>query len=243
MSAARANELALRWLPVHWWLYGILAVLLAFGLASEVILNVAEVRNSFGWIRFFNLSYEGNLPTLYSALLLLACSGLLFFIATITRAANQSHSAHWYGLAAIFLYISADEAVIIHETLNEPLRDIFNLGGALYFAWVIPFAAAVMVIAAIYFRFWLVLPSPIRIQFALAAAIFVGGAMGTELPISAWYDVHGGSNLTYGLLNLLQEGLEILGVSIFLSALLRYLAEEHDHVALTFSNSESETPA
>ncbi len=243
MTCEPAPRIAVRWLPLHWWLYGGLAIILTLGLISEVLLNVAQVRNSFGWVRFFNLSYEGNLPTLYSALLLLACSGLLAIIGAITRADDKPYGIHWYGLSAVFLYISVDEAVIIHEALNEPLRDAFNLGGALYFAWVIPFAIGLLILCALYFRFWLKLPFSVRMQFALAAAIFVGGAMGTELPISAWYDVNGGSNLTYGLLNLLQEGLEILGVSIFLSGLLRYIGECHGPLSITFSKASSNLPA
>ena len=45
-----------------------------------------------------------------------------------------------------------------------------------------------------------------------------------ELPLGYWTDLKGKENLTYGMIDLVEESLEIVGVSIFLYILLEYLA-------------------
>lgn len=207
------------------WLLGIAFVgLLAGGTAAEIGLDLAGRRADFGPISLFNLSFEGNLPTWYSSLLLLVCALLLLLIAHLSAAAGLPYPRHWRVLGLIFLYISIDEAVMIHESLNAPLRSVLAVGGIFYFAWVIPFAAFLLLLLLAYLKFLLHLPRRFGALFVLAGAVYVGGALGTELPIGAWYDAHGGDNLVYGLLNLGQESLEILGASIFCAALVGYLA-------------------
>lgn len=127
-------------------------------------------------------------------------------------------------MAIIFLYISIDEAVVIHEMLNEPLRDALELSGAFYWGWVIPATIFVAVFGLAYLGFLLHLGRRIRFLFVLSGAIYVFGALGTEFPLAYWYEEHGSRNFTYGLLSLAQEGLEMLGVTLFCSALLSYLA-------------------
>jgi hypothetical protein len=65
-----------------------------------------------------------------------------------------------------------------------------------------------------------------------AGTVFVGGALGTEFPISYWYD-HYGYDFIYGSMNVVQETMEILGASMFLSYLLRYIEMEIGPVNLS----------
>lgn len=197
-------------------------------------MNFYGIRDSFGFVLMANLSYEGNLPTWYSSLLLCSCAVVLFLIARLSAVAGNRFVWHWRILGLIFLYISLDEAVMIHETFNSPLRAALAFDGMLYFAWVVPFAGLLVVFLLAYLSFLHSLPRRFGFLFILAGAVYVGGALGTELPISAWYAEHGGSNLTYGLLNLVQESLEILGASIFLYALLDYLGAAFAGLAIQF---------
>ncbi len=50
--------------------------------------------------------------------------------------------------------------------------------------------------------------------------------MGVELLLGYWTDTYGSKNIGYGLIDLLEESMEILGVSLFFVALLEYLAAE-----------------
>ena len=127
-------------------------------------------------------------------------------------------------MAAIFLYISMDETASIHELLNRPLRRAFDLGGVLYYAWVIPGIAVVAALAVTYFRFLLALSPRFRWLFVLAAALYVGGALGTEFAVNYWvakYDTDPG----YGMLNIIQEVMEITGLSVFFVSLLMFIRE------------------
>ena len=216
-----------------------LFLLVGLGVGSELALNVYNIRDTYELILMTNLSYEGNLPTWYSSLLLWSCALVLFVIAHLTARSEARYAWHWRTLGIIFVYISLDEAVMIHETINSPLREALALDGIFYFAWVVPFACLVVVLLLAYLRFLLNLPRLFRVSFVLAGAVYVGGALGTELPISAWYAAHGGDNLVYGLLNLGQESLEMLGASIFLSALLGYLSATFGTLTIQFRDVRS----
>src|SRR5690606_21509831 len=78
-------------------------------------------------VELFSLSYEANVPTWYATVLLFACSALL---ATIARAESITHRTSWSALAAIFAYMSLDEAIQIHEHLAWLVPP---LGGVLHF--------------------------------------------------------------------------------------------------------------
>ena len=199
-------------------------VILFLSLCSEILLHDQNLGRGADWPKLLNLSYEVNLPTWYSSMLLLSCALLLFVIYRAESRLAAPYRRHWALLAAIFLYISMDEAVIIHEMLNGPLRDAFGLSGALYFGWVLPVAAALLIFFISYLRFLFWLPRRSALLFFSAGAVYAMGAMGTELPVSFWYAQFGGDNLIYGLMNAIQESLEIIGASVFCFALIDYLA-------------------
>ena len=129
---------------------------------------------------------------------------------------------HWCLLAVAFLYISLDEAVTIHEDLSR----LFDFGGVFYFGWVLPAAVVVVLMGIFYVPFLLHLSERTRWQFVLSGAIYVGGALGVELLLGYWTDSHGTKNLGYGLIDLVEESMEILGLSLFFLALLEFLSAE-----------------
>ncbi|MGB1274457.1 MAG: hypothetical protein ACPG77_01810 [Nannocystaceae bacterium] len=184
----------------------------------------------------FSLSYEGNVPTWYASSLLLACSYLLAVVAR----ANPAQAKHWWGLCLGFAYISLDEAVGIHEAASG----WFETEGWLYYGWVIPGAAVVVVLMGIYARFVCSLPRTIRNQVILAGGLYVGGALGMELPLGYWADGHGADNLGYALIDLVEESLELMGVSLFIAAQAEYLAMQQQQLQVVFTSASSraETP-
>lgn len=193
------------------------------GFASEVADHLFDA-DLGGLVRLFNLVRECNIPNWYASALLLACAVLLAVIAATTPREKRGFKAHWAALAWIFLYISIDETAQIHELASAPLRNAFGLGGVLYYAWVIPAFLVLVVLAAVYLRFLIALPPRFQYLFLLSAALYVGGAFGTEFFVNYWVAAYG-TDPVYGMLNVVQEVMELTGVSIFLSALLRYLGE------------------
>jgi hypothetical protein len=145
--------------------------------------------------------------------LLFACSARL---ATIARAERISHRRSWSVLAAIFAYLSLDEAIQIHEFLAwlPPAQS-----GLLHFGWVIPGAAITLLIGLAFVPFVRSLASEARWRFLLAGAIYVGGALGMEPLLGWWADTHGDDNLAYGVIDFVEESMELAGASLFLLAL------------------------
>ena len=172
------------------------------------------------WLTFFSLSWERNLPTWVSALILFACAVLLLLNALRSRALGEPWTAHWCSLGAIFAYISLDEFTTIHERANS----WFDLGGVFYFGWVIPAFFIVGTIGLSYLGFLRALPVGSRVRFVIAGALYVGGALFVELGLGYWTDLEGSNNVGYALIDLLEESMEMSGASLFLVALLRHLA-------------------
>lgn len=169
-----------------------------------------------GWLRSaLSLSYEGNLPTWYSSILLwTAALGL-----GLCGARDEGEEGpRWWVLAGLFALMSLDEAIELHEHLGG-----IELHGVLYFSWVVPGALLTGAFALSYWGFWRRLPPPTRRGFAWAFAIYVGGALGMELPLGAWFEAHGDENLGYALLDAVEESLEICGLSVFLLAIAGHL--------------------
>lgn len=170
-------------------------------------------------VELFSLSYEANVPTWYATVLLFACSARL---ASIARA-EVAHRARWAVLAALFAYISLDEAIQIHEYLGW----IVEGRGVLYFAWVIPAAIVVVTIALAYVPFLRALDRVTRNRFVVAGALYVGGALLMELPLGWWTETYGDDNLGYGVIDWVEESMELAGASVFLLA----LHDEHTEVS------------
>ncbi len=200
------------------------AILLALlGTGMEVSYYLLDHKRLLGAVRQFTLGEEANIPTWYSAMLLASCALCLAAIAFTQTPDAGNYRRHWLILALIFLYMSMDETAVIHEMAIRPVRDAFDLGGAFYYAWTLPAALLMAVFLAGYLGFLRHLPRSSRNRFILAGLVYVGGAFGTEFLIGYWWETHG-DNFTNRMLNVTQESMEIVGASLFLSALLRHLA-------------------
>ena len=108
-------------------------------------------------IKLFNVNLEANLPTYFSALVLLSDAILLALIAYRKKALGENFW-HWIGLSTIFVFISLDEMIQIHEQFRAPMEALFNTSGILYFAWFIPYVAMVIILGIAYFKFMMRLP-------------------------------------------------------------------------------------
>ncbi len=201
-------------------LWAILALLIYGGLCAEICNKVFNLLDPYGLQAFFSLSHEGNLPTWFMSSLLLACALLLSLIASAKQQEQAAYRGHWWGLAAVFFYISLDEFVQIHEAMNT----WFDWQGVLYFGWVVPAGMAVAVFALAYAGFLAHLPHRVRTRFFLAGAIYVTGALGMELLLGYWTTRAGSHNFTYALIDLVEESLEMLGGTLFFLALIEYLS-------------------
>jgi hypothetical protein len=224
---------------------GVIALLATLSSLARY-LEMALPADAYGGVREicyrFDLDRENTLPSWYSSMTLLSCAALLALIATLKRRRRERFFAHWILLAVAFVYLAIDESVSLHEILIVPLRRRLDLGGPLYFAWVIPGSAAVAVFGLAYVNFLRHLPRRTALLFLAAGATFVGGALGIELIGGALADAEGLHSLRYTLAMTSEEVCEMLGVTLFVYALLDYLRAQAGGCAARFAGCHALTP-
>ena len=79
------------------------------------------------------LDNELNFPSYYSTVSLLFCSSLLAVIAFAKRKNNERY-LYWFVPAVIFLFLSMDESIGIHESLKSKVQLALNTSGSFYSA-------------------------------------------------------------------------------------------------------------
>jgi len=182
---------------------------------------------------FFDLNREQNVPTLYSTLQLALAAGLLLLLAIAAYPRDRWQSYRWAGLGATFAFLMSDEFCEWHEHLIGPLRRILHPGGALSFAWVIPYSIAVCVFAAGFFRFCWRLAPPVRWRVAVAGVLYVGGGIGMEMVGSKLFTVYGWESLQFNVETMFEEGMEMFGVAFFIYSLALELQAQCGTVLLS----------
>jgi len=186
----------------------------------------------FGLIDFFDFDIEGNIPTLYSAVSVLFCSAILALITRVQWHKPDGKRFYWLGLAILFLLLGLDEGTAIHEEIGTFLERYMEAEGALYFLWVVPYGIGTVVIGLAYLKFVWELPKDTRLRFIMAGVIFLTGALGVEMLGAKEADLNGYTSVTYCLLYSLEEMLEMLGIILFIYALLSHLARETGRLSM-----------
>ncbi|UNU26233.1 hypothetical protein [Microcoleus vaginatus] len=173
--------------------------------------------------KIFNVDAERNLPTFYSFLALLFSSLLLGVIAYAKNLDSDRYKNHWKILSFIFLYLSFDEAGQLHEKFINPMRSLLNASGVFYFTWIVPFGFLVAIFLLSYSKFVFHLPVATRKLFVAACALYIGGAIGMELPGGYLFSTMGMESVPYLIVATLEEFLEMLGIVVFIHGLISYI--------------------
>lgn len=215
----------LRFVPekVLKYLLAIIAVLVSLNLLFQFSTYYLGHGHVFGLVNLFSLDREANIPTWYSSSTLLLSALLLAIIATHLRGAKEKWWKHWAALGVIFLLLSVDEGASIHELSIEPVRSVLGVGGVFHWAWVVPGMAAVLVIGLAYLNFLIALPRTTRRLFVAAAVTFLSGALLLEMLGAGWFVEHGRRNMGYAAFWTAEEALEMIGVAVFIYALLVHI--------------------
>ncbi len=219
-------ELNIKTLPII--LICIIAVLLALHCAQLIAYFVIDDADKFDFIELVDFDYEGNLPALYSSLALFLATCLLALITTKKNRDIAPYRSHWRVLTMIFTWLMLDEALGLHEELGDFVEslELFEAEGFLYFAWVVPYGCLLAIFCFSYLKFTLSLPSKTRLLFILSGFIFIFGAVGIEVVSAREADQHGSSTILYSVLYTIEELFEMLGIVLFIYALLDYIHKE-----------------
>ena len=195
-----------------WWLWWIIAGLVVIHLTLQAVHYYVQ---ELPWLlrEIFDVDEEESFSTWFSAVLLLICSALLFLIAWY----KESYTRHWYGLAIGFCILSLDEVVGMHETFNT-ITEI---------AWTVPATWITLLLLLLYLKFLIYLPRPAMKLFLIAGTVFLSGGLLVEHLADYYVEVFGMDNFGYQLLTALEESLEMVGVVLFIRALLKFLAADN----------------
>jgi hypothetical protein len=237
-----------------WSVLAVLTVLITVAYLLSTLVQVAVFVGEYPIpnhiVRLVDLDQENNLPTWLSSTNLLICTILAAAITKAKQAQRDNYTRYWFGLCLAFLYLSVDEAASIHELPTNRLRDLVGASGAFFAAWVIPAMIAVSIFALLYLRFLLSLPRRIQALIVLAGVLYVLGGVGFEMvswhyrsPMFDPEDHLASRDLTYMMINHFEEFLEMLGVALFIYALLSYIDIERISISMIVSQRRRDSIA
>ena len=193
--------------------------------------------------RFFHLDREGNLPTWFSASQLFVLA-LVFFAIFLNERHDEAPGWNrrvWLLCAAGALFLSLDEATALHEMLGTMLASAVNdaepgswldgLRDFPFYYWVliyVPIAGPLA--AAVLFYLWRKMGRERRAVLGSALSVFAG-AVGVDFlegrsgaPDHALFPLTVfGTQYPFGIF-LLEEFLEMFGVSLMLCAFVQHLS-------------------
>jgi hypothetical protein len=181
---------------------------------------------------------ERNIPTYFASLLLLISSALFFLVWKSTKT-TERYRYVWLLLSIVFCVLSVDEFATLHELLIRPVRDSLGTTGIFYFAWVIPYGIAVLLLAI------LVLPAFLRLErrfialFFSSAAIYLGGALGVEMLGASYAEKTAVADLTYRAYQTVEESLEFVGLLILVYTLMSLLQARVDGFTVIVAGKRS----
>lgn len=202
------------------WLSLAAAALSAAHLAMAYLRRAHDMDVVMGLAKLFDFFHEGNFPSYFSALLLLGAAALLAVIGSSPVEEFRRHRFHWLLLALVFAFLSCDELLALHERLMLPTRQSLHTTGLLYAAWIIPYSAALLALAMVYWRWFFALRVATRWRFLTAAGLFLMGAIVLEALSGAEWESHKTRTLLLDAYIFFEDVFEMAGVIVFIRALL-----------------------
>lgn len=163
------------------------------------------------------LGLESNPATWLSAAFMVAAA-LACLLMSLTEQPGSSPRTMWRRLALVPLLLSIDEVAELHERLGG-----LDMGGPIYYSWVVPGAILVAALAALFARFvWRQGPA-VRNLLVASAGIVVGGGIVLET-LNGQLDKDEAPAALYLLSTTVEENLEFLGVLVLVVGLVEIAA-------------------
>lgn len=201
-----------------------IAVLILLNLLFILVKYGLDNRSIAKYLSFFYFDKERSVPTVFSGLQLFI-SSILLFIISLRKELKKIHRLQWTGLSLIFLFLTFDELISIHEPLISVTHGLIDITSEyLTFAWVIPYSIGCLLFVLLYFNFLKDLPPKTRMLFIVSGTIFCSGAIGVELIGGKIFSQIGQWSWQFAISTTIEETLEMIGICLFIYALTNYLA-------------------
>jgi len=178
----------------------------------------------------FFVNNEGNITTYWKAFLLIIIAALTFIIASAKFSQKDRYRYEWWLLSTVFLYLSVDEASIIHEKFSALLKNLPNLNGWAHYKWLYAGAAAVIFLTVVFLRFYLHLDLRNKILFPVSMILYLLGAFGGELFSGHYAQYYGTKNIPYTLMTHGEEFGQHFGSIMMIFTLLTYINAHYSKI-------------
>ena len=119
---------------------------------------ITRHREIWRLVKFFDLTYERNIPAIFSTFLLACASFLLGKIAYKKYRIKDHFSLHWSILSFIFLFLALDEFQEIHEGLDDFIKTTINSETLFSRNWVYSGTIIIILFLFFYWKFFTHLP-------------------------------------------------------------------------------------
>ena len=173
-------------------------------------------------LKLFYFDGEYNVSSWFGSALHLLSALVLFTISIITKGTNQRW--YWSILALIFMLLSIDESVAIHEWFIPTGRSFIPWLG--YAGWLIIALPLLIIIAVPYVFFLAKLPSKTRVLVIFCGLVFIIGAVAFEFLGSQIVQMSSSISIKPWLFRVeitLEESFEMTGLILFLHGTTSYL--------------------
>lgn len=203
-----------------------IAVVVALSVAGMVLRFGMGFSKGLGAIALIDLNSETNFPTYLSVALLACCSLLLALIGIAHRQLRMGWHRHWIFLALVFLAMSMDEFIQLHEKTMEFISGHLGIepGSILTNSWVILAFVFLPLLGLAYLRFLFAMKRRSAALMVAAGIVYVGGAVGVEMVSGMMKGTYGFGSLPFMISTTIEETLELVGLAIFIYALTDYAA-------------------
>ena len=163
-------------ITVLWVLLGIAA---ALAVVSAVISSARVLGADLPYdaLSRFDVDGEMTVPAWFSALDFFFCA--LLMVAIAQREHGHPFGRYWWALAAGFTILSLDEAVSLHEAVNDRIKSTF--ASAPRSRWAIPGMLLAAAVGLCFVPFLRHLPRRYASLFLVAGAVYVFAAGGLDL--------------------------------------------------------------
>ncbi|MDO6617977.1 hypothetical protein ACFL6Z_08050 [Pseudomonadota bacterium] len=224
--------------------FSIVTLLVLAGLAAYIYAHITGHEYVLGFLPLFDVGNEQSFPTYFSVLNLLLASILFFVLYLFEKTNHHKGFNYWLYLAVLFLLLSCDESVGVHENFSNihdylAAKDIIPALISSH-TW-LPFGVLfVFVVGVSLVPFLRSLSKQSAFYFVLSGGIFLTGAIGFEY-LGAVMLEHGlvdsKADLLYKLRRVFEEAFEMYGIAILNCALYREMLNRK--LCLAIHRSES----
>jgi len=233
----KSNQLSLNPKSIIWILGGIAFFLVILSVGVQLLFYsfttpppYVETLNFY-----FYVGKEQNFPTYFSSSLFLISALLLLIITALEKNQKNPYVFKWAFLAICFLFLAFDEVFCIHEKLNNKIPELLNKEnyGIFYYPWIIPYVAFILILSIVYLKFFFQLNAKTRLNFLIAAIIYISGVIIFNNIGGIFKGVYG-KYLLYYIMVTIEESLEMAGIILFIRGLLLYISDKYKAIQFNF---------